>query len=71
MAEIAAAGVDLARALLGRPRLRGFPRAYLLLGSLPAFWVFLVLWGANGYFQAMGAPAPSFTPTAPGAKLKV
>ncbi len=29
----------------------------LLLGSLPAFWVFLLLWGANGYFQSMGAPA--------------
>ena len=29
----------------------------LVLGSLPAFWVFLLLWGANGYFQAMGAPA--------------
>lgn len=29
----------------------------LVLGSLPAFWVFLVLWGANGWFQAMGAPA--------------
>ena len=29
----------------------------LVLGSLPAFWVFLALWGANGYFQAMGAPA--------------
>ena len=29
----------------------------LLLGSLPAFWVFLLLWGANGWFQAMGAPA--------------
>jgi OPA family sugar phosphate sensor protein UhpC-like MFS transporter len=29
----------------------------LLLGSLPAFWVFLLLWGANGWFQSMGAPA--------------
>jgi len=29
----------------------------LVLGSLPAFWVFLLLWGANGWFQAMGAPA--------------
>jgi len=29
----------------------------LMLGSLPAFSVFLVLWGANGWFQAMGAPA--------------
>jgi OPA family sugar phosphate sensor protein UhpC-like MFS transporter len=28
-----------------------------LLGSLPAFWIFLLLWGANGFFQAMGAPA--------------
>jgi OPA family sugar phosphate sensor protein UhpC-like MFS transporter len=29
----------------------------LELGSLPGFWVFVVLWGANGLFQAMGAPA--------------
>ena len=29
----------------------------LLLGSLPTFWVFLVLWGFNGWFQSMGAPA--------------
>jgi len=29
----------------------------LALGSLPAFWVFLLLWGANGWFQSMGAPA--------------
>ena len=29
----------------------------LVLGSLPAFWVFLLLWGANGWFQSMGAPA--------------
>jgi OPA family sugar phosphate sensor protein UhpC-like MFS transporter len=29
----------------------------LLLGSLPGFWVFVLLWGANGWFQAMGAPA--------------
>lgn len=29
----------------------------LVLGSLPAFWVFLLLWGCNGYVQAMGAPA--------------
>ena len=29
----------------------------LLLGSLPGFWVFVVLWGANGWFQAAGAPA--------------
>jgi OPA family sugar phosphate sensor protein UhpC-like MFS transporter len=29
----------------------------LVLGSMPAFWIFLVLWGANGWFQATGAPA--------------
>lgn len=29
----------------------------LVLGSLPGFGVFLVLWGLNGYVQAMGAPA--------------
>jgi MFS transporter, OPA family, sugar phosphate sensor protein UhpC len=29
----------------------------LMLGSLPAFWVFLLLWAANGWFQATGAPA--------------
>ena len=29
----------------------------LALGSLPGFWVFLLLWGANGWFQSMGAPA--------------
>jgi MFS transporter, OPA family, sugar phosphate sensor protein UhpC len=29
----------------------------LALGSLPGFWTFVVLWGANGWFQSMGAPA--------------
>jgi OPA family sugar phosphate sensor protein UhpC-like MFS transporter len=29
----------------------------LMLGSLPGFWVFVLLWGANGWFQSMGAPA--------------
>lgn len=29
----------------------------LVLGSLPGFALFLLLWGANGWFQAMGAPA--------------
>ena len=29
----------------------------LVLGSLPTFWIFLALWGANGWFQSMGAPA--------------
>ncbi len=29
----------------------------LTLGSLPSFWVFVVLWGANGWFQSTGAPA--------------
>ncbi len=29
----------------------------LVLGSLPGFWVFVLLWGANGWFQALGAPA--------------
>ena len=33
----------------------------LVLGSLPSFWVFLVLWGANGWFQSMGAPASFVT----------
>ena len=32
-----------------------------MLGSLPAFWVFLVLWGANGWFQSMGVPASVVT----------
>jgi OPA family sugar phosphate sensor protein UhpC-like MFS transporter len=29
----------------------------LVLGSLPGFWAFLLLWGVDGWFQAMGAPA--------------
>ena len=29
----------------------------LILGSLPGFWIFVLLWGANGWFQSMGAPA--------------
>ena len=29
----------------------------LALGNLPSFWVFVVLWGANGWFQSTGAPA--------------
>jgi OPA family sugar phosphate sensor protein UhpC-like MFS transporter len=29
----------------------------LVLGNVPVFWVFLVLWGVNGWFQATGAPA--------------
>jgi OPA family sugar phosphate sensor protein UhpC-like MFS transporter len=34
---------------------------HLALGSLPTFGVFLVLWGANGWFQAMGAPSSIVT----------
>jgi OPA family sugar phosphate sensor protein UhpC-like MFS transporter len=33
----------------------------LVLGSLPGFWAFLILWGANGWFQASGAPASAVT----------
>ena len=32
-----------------------------VLGSLPSFWVFLVLWGLNGWFQSMGAPSSIVT----------
>ncbi len=27
------------------------------LGNLPGFWVFAVLWSANGWFQSVGAPS--------------
>ena len=33
----------------------------LILGSLPTFWVFVALWGLNGWFQAMGMPASVVT----------
>ena len=35
--------------------------ANLALGSVPGFWIFLMLWGANGWFQSMGAPASFVT----------
>ena len=41
--------------------LMGSALIHLVLGSLPSFWVFLVLWGANGWFQSMGAPASFVT----------
>ncbi len=33
----------------------------LVLGSLPGFWTFAVLWGLNGLAQSMGAPASFVT----------
>ncbi len=29
----------------------------LVLGMTEMFWVFALLWGLNGWFQSMGAPA--------------
>lgn len=29
----------------------------LVLGMTEMFWVFAILWGMNGWFQSMGAPA--------------
>lgn len=37
--------------------LLGSALIHLVLGSLPGFGVFVVLWALNGWFQAMGAPA--------------
>jgi OPA family sugar phosphate sensor protein UhpC-like MFS transporter len=34
---------------------------HFALGSLPPFWLFVLLWGLNGWCQAMGAPASFVT----------